>query len=59
VIAFLLWAGATSAALHLGMALTVELSADRSVRVPDSDVFGRSSDGNSTRVIPAASEQNR
>lgn len=49
VIALLLWAGATSFALHLGMALTAELSDQRSGA---SAAAGRASDPDATVRVP-------
>ncbi len=57
VIALLLWAGATSFALHVGMALAIELSADRSVTLPPSEEIRREGDGHHARVSPAVPDQ--
>jgi YihY family inner membrane protein len=54
VIALLLWAGATSVALHLGMALTAELAAATPAAAAS---YGVADDGRHSRVPPVASDQ--
>jgi uncharacterized BrkB/YihY/UPF0761 family membrane protein len=58
VIALLLWAGATSIALHIGMALTAELASQPSAtRAAASDAVTRRADGERVRVPPVGSDQ--